>query len=207
MFALEVVLGSFAARSFGLVVISSVTATALFQAQMGREPAFVLIQPFTLVSNWEFLLYLMLGGLLGIISTLYVRSLSWFEDRFAAWTWPPLWKAVLGGLAVGLIGFFGHDLVFGSGEEGVALALGGGLTLGVMVALVILKILATSITLGAGASGGVFTPALFIGALAGGAFGQGANILFPELTLWSGWRPCSPERHTPRSRASSSSSR
>ena len=186
MFALEVVLGSFAARSFGLVVISSVTATALFQAQMGREPAFVLIQPFTLVSNWEFLLYLILGGLLGIISTLYVRSLSWFEDRFEAWTWPPLWKAVLGGLAVGLIGFFGHDLVFGSGEEGVALALGGGLTLGVMVALVILKILATSITLGAGASGGVFTPALFIGAMAGGAFGQGANILFPTWTAAPG---------------------
>ena len=186
LFALEVILGSFAARSFGLVVISSVTATALFQAQMGREPAFVLLQPFTLVSNWEFLLYLMLGGILGIISTLYVRSLSWFEDRFEAWSWPPLWKAVVGGLAVGLIGYFGNDLVFGSGEEGVSLALAGGLTLGVMVTLVILKILATSVTLAAGASGGVFTPALFIGAMAGGAFGQGANILFPTWTAEPG---------------------
>ncbi len=61
MFALEVVLGSFAARSFGLVVISSVTATAISQAALGTEPAFRLLEPFTLVSDWEFPLYLLLG--------------------------------------------------------------------------------------------------------------------------------------------------
>jgi CIC family chloride channel protein len=55
-----------------------------------------------------------------------------------------------------------------------------------MIALVVLKIVATSVTLGAGASGGVFTPALFIGAMAGGAFGQGVNILFPTLTAEPG---------------------
>jgi CIC family chloride channel protein len=182
MFAMEVILGSFAARSFGLVVIASVTATAISQAALGNEPAFRLLETFTLVSNWEFLLYLALGVFTGLIALAYVQSIYWFEDSFETWRVSPTTKAIIGGLGVGAMGFFGSELLFGVGHEGVELSLRGDLTLGFMLALVVLKILATSVTLGAGGSGGVFAPALFVGAMAGGAFGKVSNRLLPELT-------------------------
>jgi CIC family chloride channel protein len=186
MFAMEVILGSFAARSFGLVVIASVTATAISQAALGDAPAFRLIETFTLVSDWEFLLYLALGVFTGLIALAYVQSVYWFEDSFDAWTLSPSFKALVGGLGVGAMGFFGSELLFGVGHEGVELALRGEMALGFMLALVLLKILATSVTLGAGGSGGVFAPALFIGAMAGGAFGKSVNQLFPEVTAPAG---------------------
>lgn len=182
MFAMEVILGSFAARSFGLVVIASVTATAISQAVLGNEPAFSLLESFTLVSEWEFPLYLVLGVFTGLVALAYVKSVYWFEDSFDAWNTSPTLKAVVGGLGVGALGFFGTEHLFGVGHEGVELALRGELALWFMLALVGLKILATSVTLGAGGSGGVFAPALFIGAMAGGAFGKMANQIFPELT-------------------------
>jgi CIC family chloride channel protein len=182
MFAMEVILGSFAARSFGLVVISSVTATAISQAALGDAPSFRLVEAFTLVSNWEFLLYLGLGVFSGLIALAYVQSIYWFEDSFDAWKLSPSLKALIGGLGVGAMGFFGSELIFGVGHEGVELALRGEMALSFMLALVLLKILATSVTLGAGGSGGVFAPALFVGAMVGGAFGTVANRLLPELT-------------------------
>jgi len=182
MFAMEVILGSFAARSFGLVVIASVTSTAISQAVLGREPAFRLLETFTLVSEWEFLLYLVLGVFTGLIALAYVQSVYWFEDTFEAWKLAPGWKALVGGLGVGALGFFGSEHIFGVGHEGVELALQGELALGFMLGLLVLKMLATSVTLGAGGSGGVFAPALFIGAMAGGAFGKIANSVFPAMT-------------------------
>ncbi|MFQ5890572.1 MAG: chloride channel protein [Gemmatimonadota bacterium] len=186
MFALEVILASFAARSFGLVVIASVTATAVSQAFLGRQPAFRLLQTFSLVSEREFLLYLVLGLFIGVIATAYTRSVYWFEEAFERWDRRPSLKAMAGGLAVGALGFFGSAHIFGVGHEGVELALQGNLAVGLMLMLVLLKIAATSITLGAGGSGGVFAPALFIGAMAGGAFGQIANALFPTWTAPAG---------------------
>jgi CIC family chloride channel protein len=165
-----------------LVVIASVTSTAISQAVLGREPAFRLLETFTLVSEWEFLLYLVLGVFTGLIALAYVQSVYWFEDSFDAWKLKPGYKALIGGLGVGALGFFGNDLIFGVGHEGVELSLQGDLALSLMLGLVVLKILATSITLGAGGSGGVFAPALFIGAMAGGAFGKVANQMLPGFT-------------------------
>jgi CIC family chloride channel protein len=182
MFAMEVILGSFAARSFGLVVIASVTATAISQAVLGNEPAFRLLETFSLVSDWEFLLYLALGVFTGLIALAYVQSVYWFEDSFDAWKLSPALKALIGGLGVGAMGFFGSELIFGVGHEGVELALHGEMALGMMLGMILLKILATSVTLGAGGSGGVFAPALFVGAMTGGAFGQIVNRLFPDMT-------------------------
>ena len=186
MFALEVVLASFAARSFGLVVIAAVSATALSQATLGNEPAFHLLQQFTLVSPMEFGLYLLLGGFLGLVAAVYIRSVYWFEDSFSAWGASPTTKALVGGLAVGAMGLFGSELILGSGHEGVERALQGDLAIWLMLGLAVMKIVATSVTLGAGGSGGVFAPALFIGAMAGGGFGSVVHTLFPTWTAPSG---------------------
>ena len=186
LFALEVILGSFAARSFGLVVVASVSATAVAQSALGTEPAFRLVEPFMFVSHWELGLYLLLGLVTGIISLLFVRTVYGVEDWFDRWP-ADLWlKAVAGGLVVGLMGTFGSELLFGVGHEGVELAMAGGLSAGLMLALVFMKMLATSITLGAGGSGGVFAPALFIGAMAGGAFGTVADQLLPGVAASPG---------------------
>lgn len=186
LFALEVILGSFAARSFGLVVIASVTATAAVQPVLGTAPAFRLVEQFELNSNWELMLYPLLGLLAGALALLYVRSVYGIEDWFDRWHAPPWWKAVLGGLLVGLLGTFGSEHLFGVGHEGVELAIAGGLSTGLMAALVFMKILATSVTLGAGGSGGVFAPALFIGAMAGGTFGRAAEFLLPAVAASPG---------------------
>jgi CIC family chloride channel protein len=186
VFALEVVLGNFAARSFGLVVVASVCATAVAQAVLGTEPAFHLADQFRLVSDWELGLYLLLGIITGFVALLYVHSVYSAEDRFDAWK-APIWvKAATGGLAVGLVGTFGSDMLFGIGHEGVELAMAGGLTTGLMAGLIFMKIFATSITLAAGGSGGVFAPALFIGAMTGGVFGRAANVVLPNLTASPG---------------------
>ncbi len=186
LFALEVILGSFAARSFGLVVVASVTATAVAQTVLGTEPAFRLVEEFRLVSNWELVLYPILGLITGLIALLYVRSVYGVGDWFERWTAPYWLKAAAGGLVVGIIGTFASDHLFGVGHEGVEAAMAGELSIALMLALVFMKILATSVTLGAGGSGGVFAPALFIGAMAGGAFGKSADLLLPTLAASPG---------------------
>ena len=203
MFALEVVLGSFAARSFGLVVISSVAATAVCRVVLGNSPAFELVVPFRLGSAWEFPLYVAMGLVIGLISLGYVKSVYFFEEWFERLKCNPNIKTVGGGLAVGVLALLCGGHIFGVGHEGIELALSStieqtvdlagelgaaevALGLGMMVLLVFLKILATSITLGAGGSGGVFAPALFIGAMAGGAFGIIADQLFPGLNIQPG---------------------
>ena len=198
IFALEVILGSFAARSFGLVVIASVTSTALCQAVLGAEPAFPLAQVFVLHSFWELAIYLALGLLAGLLALTYVKVLYFFEGLFERWSWPASIKAILGGLLVGLLGwvclrYFGGRFLFGVGYDGIekalfleqpaelSFAIGAGMTVTVLLLLTGMKILATSLTLAGGGSGGVFAPALFIGAAAGGAFGLVANALFPGV--------------------------
>jgi CIC family chloride channel protein len=186
LFGLEVILGSFAARSFGLVVVASVSATAVAQAVLGPEPAFRLVEVFTIVSRWELGLYLLLGLVTGVVSLLFVRAVYGVEDWFDRWHTAIWVKAVAGGLVVGLMGTLGSELLFGVGHEGVEMALAGSLSAGLMLALVFMKIAATSITLGAGGSGGVFAPALFIGAMAGGAFGKAAGQLLPGIAAAPG---------------------
>ncbi|MDH5589014.1 MAG: chloride channel protein, partial [Gemmatimonadota bacterium] len=182
MFAVEVILTSFAARSLGLVVIAAMTATAFTQAALGRQPAFELTQTFVLVNEAEFALYILLGVITGTLATLYIQLVYGFERIFDEWSARPWLKALTGGLVVGAMGLFGSEHLFGVGHEGVELALNGDLLLSTMVLLVFLKMVATSVTLGAGGSGGVFAPALFVGAMAGGAFGVAVHGLYPTWT-------------------------
>jgi len=186
LFALEVVLGSFAARSFGLVVVASVSATAVAQAALGTQPAFRLVEQFRLVSDWELVLYPLLGLVTGFVALLYVYTVYGLEDGFERWSAPVWLKASTAGLILGLLGTFGSRQLFGIGHEGVELALAGGLGTGLMAGLIFMKIFATSVTLAGGGSGGIFAPALFIGAMTGGVFGRAADALLPTMTASPG---------------------
>jgi CIC family chloride channel protein len=184
IFALEVILGEFSVRYFSTVVISSVTASVVGRIAFGDVPAFVVPQ-YSLVSPWELLLYVLLGILAGLVALLFVRTLYWFEDISDAWRFPEYVKPAVGGLLVGVLGFY-LPQVFGVGYEAMEDALLGKMLLGTMGLLILAKVLATSLTIGSGGSGGVFAPSLFIGAMLGGAFGTLAHQTLPGITAAPG---------------------
>ncbi|MFQ5606355.1 MAG: chloride channel protein [Candidatus Zixiibacteriota bacterium] len=184
LFSLEVILGDFAIKTFSPVLISSVVASALSRYMLGDHPAFD-VPAYSLVSGWEIPIYAIMGIALGVVAVVYTRTLNWSEDLWDRLDMSPYLKPALGGLFLGLIGLF-YPQVFADGYGTIQSALQGNLVWTLLVALVVLKIIATSLTLGSGSSGGIFAPSLFIGAVAGGAFGFLVNALFPGVTASPG---------------------
>ncbi len=184
MFALEVILGEFGIQTFSTIVISAVTASVVGRIALGDSPAFA-VPAYALKSPWELLLYLGLGVASAVGALAFMKVLHFSEDTFNRWKFPPYLKPAVGGLALGLLGFV-LPQVFGTGFGTIEGALNGQVGLGLLLVLVLGKILATSLTLGSGSSGGVFAPALFIGAVLGGAYGQLAQLAFPGIVAASG---------------------
>lgn len=183
-FALEVILGRVVTRRFAYIVISSVTADYIAHVLMGNQRAFT-VPEFGLVSFWEIGFYVILGILAAFAATAFIYLLYKGEDLFDALKLPEYFKPALGGIAIGLIGLYSHDL-FGVGYGGIQNALSGQLALGALLLLCVLKIVATSVTIGSGGSGGIFAPCLFIGAMLGTAVGSVFNNLFPAITAPAG---------------------
>jgi CIC family chloride channel protein len=138
-----------------------------------------------MVSAWEIPVYVVLGIAAGVIALAFIYILYKSEDIFDRWKFPPYLKPAAGGILIGLIGFYNSDL-FGVGYGGVEKALIGDLALGTLLILGVLKLLATSITIGSGGSGGVFAPSLFLGAMFGGALGEAAHRIFPTFAATAG---------------------
>ncbi len=184
LFALEVIMGDFAIRTFSPVLISSVVASVISRAILGDHPAFN-VTPYALESAWEIGIYAVMGGALGGVAVLFTRVLDWSEERFEKLKLHRLAKPALGGLLLGGVAL-AYPQVLADGYETITLTLNGEMALSLLVPLVFLKILATSLTLGSGNSGGVFAPSLFIGAVAGGAIGFVAHWLFPNSTATPG---------------------
>jgi CIC family chloride channel protein len=183
-FAHEVILGRIFTRHFGFVVISSVIADAIAHAFLGDLQSFS-VPSYALETNWELGLYFLLGAACALVAVIFIRFLYKMEDIFEAVKMPVYLKPALGGIAVGLIGLYSPYL-FGVGYDGVEQALLGKIGVITLAVLLILKILATSFTLGSGGSGGIFAPSLFMGAMFGGVFGNLANRLFPTLVAPEG---------------------
>jgi len=184
MFALEIVLGEFGIATFSPIVVSSVMATVISRIYLGDCPAFI-VPEYTLVSIWEIFPYMILGVVAGVIGVVFTTTLYKTEDLFDSIKIPDYAKASIGGLMIGVIGvFFPH--VFGVGYDATGLALLEKLTWYMVLALIFMKILATSITIGSGGSGGIFAPSLFIGSMTGGAFGYLVHLMFPSVTATSG---------------------
>ncbi len=190
IFALEIILGRLHAIYFGAVVISAVTADVIAQLFEGNERAFT-IPEYTLVSPWELILYALLGALAAVFSVGFTRSLYLSEDIWNALHFPEYLKPVLGGLLLGVLGILtykvdGFPRAFGVGYNSITDVLFGKLALQAVLILLVVKLLATILTLGAGGSGGIFAPSLFMGAMLGAAFGHFAHLIFPSITAPSG---------------------
>jgi len=185
LFALEVILRQFRTSYFGVVVLASVTASVVGRMAFGNTPAFS-VPKYSMVSAWELVLYFVLGILAAVLGIAFVRVLYAIEDLWDDWKKIPEWlKPVVGGLLIGLLGVFAPQL-FGVGYPAMEAALREETAVWLVALLAVLKILATSITIGSGGSGGVFAPSLFIGAMMGSAIGQLANAWFPGWTGHSG---------------------
>ncbi|MEJ2695172.1 MAG: chloride channel protein [Candidatus Sulfobium sp.] len=181
MFAIEIVLlGNYELSSFAAIVIASGAATVVSRGYYGAHPQFAVPQ-YNLRSPLEIPLYMLFGLIVGILAVFYIKIFHRIKDEFNASSINPLVKPVLGALIIGIIGIF-LPQIMGNGYDIVEHALAGRIILPVIALLVIFKILATSITLGSGGSGGVFAPAIFIGAMIGGSYGNVVHYLFPGST-------------------------
>ncbi len=199
IFALEVILGGrFSVRYFSSVVVSAVTASVIGRAVFGDTPAFVIPFKYGINNLWEFTLYPVLGIVAALVGVLFVRLLYGSEDLFDNWKKVPEWfKPAVGGTLLGLIALIYPLLmpslwwgrmpqVFNVGYGEIESVLANEMVLGAVVALLILKLLVTGLTLGSGGSGGIFAPSLFIGAMLGAAFAMTVNLIFPAINLPAG---------------------
>ncbi len=181
MFATEIVLlGNFALTSFAAIIVSSGIATVVSRMYYGENPIFT-VPKYELVSAFEIPLYIIFGIFVGLAAVLYIKTFFKIKDKFDEINMNPHLKPALGALFIGIIGIFFPE-IFGDGYEIIEKALDGQMVFGIMFVLIFLKIIATSVTLGSGGSGGVFAPALFIGSMVGGSYGWIVHSLFPSHT-------------------------
>jgi CIC family chloride channel protein len=194
LFAIELLLHEISVRTVLPVTIATVTAAYFGRVFFGAHPAFVIPasqKPDFVVTNPEVLLaFLLLGALLGVASAIYIQSIYAFEDFFervvprSYYLRHGLGMLVSGALMYALFIFTGAYHVEGVGYATVQQILTGSLQVGSFLFLLfLLKILATSLALGSGASGGIFSPGLFVGATLGGAFGAFLHQLLPGLPI------------------------
>ncbi len=185
-FALELILRNFETRSFGLVVLSSITADAIGRAAFGSHP-FLTLPGFTFSSPLELLLYAGLGVLATGVGLGFVRVLYAGEDiADRLWKSRPDWlRPAAGGVLLGLL-LLAVPEMYGVGYPVLQLAVAGHYVILALLGLLAAKILATSLTMWIGGSGGVFAPSLFMGAMLGSAYGAIAHDLLPGLALAAG---------------------
>lgn len=182
-FALEVVLRRFTVRNFSAVVLGAVLANVVYRSILGSDVA--LRSPaYGFDSGWEIFGYAALGIGTAIVAIAFVRCL-YAVETLSEGMHSRLVAPALGGAVVGMIGVW-HGQILGTGTEEIAAYLQGGEAVRLLLLLVVLKIVATSLTLGSGGTGGVFMPSLFLGAAFGAAFGGVANSLFPGLAAPDG---------------------
>jgi len=185
-FAAEIVLlGTYEISSFAALVIASAMATVVTRGWYGEMSVFTIPQYSVVNYLVEIPLYCLLAIFIGLAAVLFIRVFYAIRDRYRAMSIHPQLKPLTGALLIGCIGIF-FPQVMGDGYDYMEDILHGQGIAWVMFALVLFKILATSITLGSGGAGGVFAPSLFIGAVLGGAFGSITHRLMPDLTAGSG---------------------
>lgn len=197
LFALEVILGAFSVQYFSTVVISAVVASVIGRIAFGDVPAFLLPTEYGINSLWEYAFYPLLGIATALFGVVYIRLLYRTEDIFDCLRRLPSWmKPALGGALLGMLALLYPTLtgvdwetspqIFNVGYDVIEAALANEIVLGMALILMLLKLLAVSLTLGSGGSGGVFAPGLFMGAMLGLAFALVMQDLFPKIIVTPG---------------------
>ncbi|MFT5624158.1 MAG: CIC family chloride channel protein, partial [Lentimonas sp.] len=185
LFALEIVLRHFAVHAFAPIVIASVAGTVINRLAFGDVTEFVLPAQNALNFYVELPAFLLLGLLCGIIAVILMRSIFWTEDLAnhlqKKTGLPGFLRPAIAGVLLGLIAVQFPQII-GVGYETTTQALSGNLTFQTAVMIACVKVVAVAITMGGRMGGGVFSPALMLGALTGLAFGIVATSLFPNVS-------------------------
>jgi CIC family chloride channel protein len=180
VFALELILRDFEAEAFGVVVLASVVANVIGRAAFGDAP-FLALPPFHLVSLWEYLLYAGLGLVAAFAGIAFIRVLYGVEDLVdGLWRGPEWLRPGVGGLALGML-LLALPQMYGVGYPVLEQAILGFYGAAFLLLLLAGKIVATSLTIGIGGSGGVFAPSLFMGAMLGTAYGEIVGRFLPSI--------------------------
>ena len=185
LFALEEIMGDMNAPVLGSVVLSSATAWIVLHLLLGDEPLFH-APAYQLVHGAEFAVYAVLGVSGGLVSVAFVKLLlglrAWFLRRPKHTEW---FQPVAGGLLVGIMGWFVPESL-GIGYQHVGQALNGNMALEAMAILLAMRVVGTAVCYASGNAGGIFGPALFIGAMLGGTVGSLAHTAFPNHVAFAG---------------------
>ncbi|MHA6267958.1 chloride channel protein [uncultured Aliiroseovarius sp.] len=185
LFALEVVLRHFAVHAFAPIAIASVAGTVINRIEYGDVTEFVLPAEGSLAFYVELPAFLLLGVVCGVVAVILMRAIFWADDvgnsLQATLRLPKVLRPALAGLILGAIAiWFPH--IIGVGYETTSVALTGGLGLQLAITYVVVKVAAVAITMAGRMGGGVFSPALMVGALTGLAFGIVATAVFPDVS-------------------------
>jgi CIC family chloride channel protein len=177
-FAMEIILRQWATESFGMVVLSSVTASVIGRTILGDSP-FLTLPTFHIDHVVQYPLFALLGVIAGAVGVGFSRALYSIEDA-CDWVWRgPEWlRPAAGGVLLGGLLLVLPEM-YGVGYPVLGKAVTGGYAIAFLVALLVGKLLACSITIGIGGSGGVFAPSLFCGAMLGAAFGDIVHSTIP----------------------------
>jgi len=185
LFALEEIVGDLHAPVLGSVVLASATSWMVLRLLLGNNPLFKVPQ-YQLVHPLELAIYAVLGVAGGLVSVAFTKLLLGMRERFLRFPQKTVWfQPAAGGLLVGLMGWFVPQ-VLGVGYGYVGDVLNGRMALHLMVLLVVLKLFAVTTSYASGNAGGIFGPALFIGAMLGGVVGTVAHHLLPAYTATPG---------------------
>jgi CIC family chloride channel protein len=185
LFSLEEIVGDLHAPVLGAVVLASATSWVVLRLLLGNSPLFKVPQ-YQLVHPLELIIYAVLGVAGGFVSAVFTKLLLGMRERFMRLPKTTVWfQPVVGGLLVGFLGLFVPQ-VLGVGYGYVGDVLNGRMALSLMLLLVVLKLLAVTTSYASGNAGGIFGPALFIGAMLGGAVGSVAHHLLPAYTAGPG---------------------
>jgi chloride channel protein, CIC family len=184
-FGLELILRDFEADFFGVVVLSSLVADIIGRAAFGSHP-FLSLPAFELRSPVEYPLYAVLGVVAAAVGLAFIRMLYGAEDLAdRVWRGPEWLRPAAGGLLLGLL-LLALPQLYGVGYPPLERAIHGDDVVGLLLLLLAGKLVATSLTIAIGGSGGVFAPSLFMGAMLGSAYGAGLHSLLPGIVASAG---------------------
>ncbi len=194
LFAVELMLQEVSVRTLVPVTLGTAMATMVGRWAFGDHPSFIIPASdssyYSIAHPLSLINYVLLGIMTGYLSYVFIKSIYGFEDLFEKW-FPrkPYVRHMVGMLSLGILMYIllrteGHYYIQGVGYASIQDILSSrSLPIYLLALLLILKLIATSLTLGSGASGGVFSPGLFMGVMLGDLYGEILLKLFPNLHI------------------------